>query len=61
MADELDKKGWFVGRNVEPVAIHFMVNPVHAPVMERYLADVREAVQRVRQAGLTGKLDTKTY
>jgi sphinganine-1-phosphate aldolase len=61
VADELDRQGWFVGRSVEPVAIHFMVNPVHAPVVDRYLADVREAVQRVKRAGLTGKLDTKTY
>lgn len=61
VAEELGKKGWYVGRGVEPVAVHFMVNPVHAPVMDRYLADLRDAVQRVRQEGLTGKLDTKTY
>lgn len=61
VAEEMNKKGWYVGRGVDPVAIHFMVNPVHAPVMDQYLSDVRAAVERVRQEGLTGKMDTKTY
>jgi len=61
VADELGKKGWFVGRSVEPEAIHFMVNPVHGPVLDRYLADVRDAVQRVKQSGIVGTMDANTY
>ncbi|WP_051236939.1 pyridoxal phosphate-dependent decarboxylase family protein [Ottowia thiooxydans] len=61
VADCMDEKGWFVGRNVEPVAIHFMVNPVHAPVLERYLADLAECVTLVKTEKLVGVLDTTTY
>lgn len=57
----LNEKGWFVGIGVEPVAIHFMVNPVHAPVMDKYLDDLRTAVMRVREEGLTAKMNTQTY
>jgi len=61
VAEQLGAKGWYVGRGVDPVAVHFMVNPVHAPVMDKYLADVRDAVTTVRRQGLTGSIDTKTY
>lgn len=61
VAEQLGAKGWFVGRGVDPVAVHFMVNPVHAPIMDKYLADVSDAVETVRRQGLTGKMDTKTY
>lgn len=61
VAEELDRKGWFVGRSVEPEAIHFMVNPIHASVMDGYLADVKEAVARVKAERRTAAMDTRTY
>ena len=61
VAQQLNKKGWFVGVGVEPVAIHFMVNPVHAAVMDRYLADLRAAVTTVREQRLTAQTNAHTY
>ncbi|WP_088153489.1 pyridoxal phosphate-dependent decarboxylase family protein [Achromobacter xylosoxidans] len=61
VAQELDKKGWFVGVGVDPVAIHFMVNPVHQSIMERYLDDLRAAVKNVRDNKLTAQTNAHTY
>jgi len=61
VAEQLGGEGWFVGRSVVPPAIHFMVNPIHAKVMDRYLADVRKAVSHVKAGRLTASMDTRTY
>jgi glutamate/tyrosine decarboxylase-like PLP-dependent enzyme len=61
VADAMTARGWFMGRSVEPPAIHFMVNPVHAEAMDAYLKDQRESVQQVRSARAVGTMDTQTY
>jgi sphinganine-1-phosphate aldolase len=61
VADELGRKGWFVGRSREPQAIHLALNAVHAPVIDDYLRDLRSAVTKVRMTGTVGKHDDSTY
>lgn len=61
VADGMSRRGWFVGRSLEPEAIHFAINPVHAPVVERYLEDLTEVAFESREAGLVGTLDEQTY
>jgi sphinganine-1-phosphate aldolase len=44
IADLLEKKGWFVDRQMLPDSIHLTITPAHAPIVEKYLADVTEAL-----------------
>lgn len=48
VADVLEKKGWHIDRQQRPDSLHAMVTPLHAGVVEEYLADLREAVDVVR-------------
>ncbi len=49
VADQLDKKGWHIDRQQKPASLHFMINPGHAQIVDTYLADLREAVDYVKQ------------
>jgi glutamate/tyrosine decarboxylase-like PLP-dependent enzyme len=48
---ELKRRGWFTGLVTEPRAIHLMLSPSHAEVADQYLADLAEAVKKVREDG----------
>jgi glutamate/tyrosine decarboxylase-like PLP-dependent enzyme len=61
VAEGLDRRGWFVGRLAEPRGIHFAINPVHDPIVDEYLADLRAVVAEVRDQGLVGKAAGRTY
>jgi sphinganine-1-phosphate aldolase len=61
IGDALLERGWFVGRCVRPEAIHLGLNTVHAPVVDAYLADLREAVEDVRAKRKVGQMDECTY
>jgi hypothetical protein len=39
---------WSVGRVRKPPGIHLMLTPVHAPIVDDYLADLAAAVATVR-------------
>ena len=61
VAEGLAKRGWFVGRCLEPPSIQLMFNPVHAPVVEEYLDDLTEVTNQVRSSKRVGVLDEHTY
>jgi len=61
VAEVLDQKGWFVGRSREPQALHLALNAVHAPFIEAYLDDLKDAVEQVRASGRVGSSDARTY
>jgi glutamate/tyrosine decarboxylase-like PLP-dependent enzyme len=61
VADVLGDEGWFVGRSREPQALHLALNAVHAPVIDKYVADLRQAVTKVRLTGRVGTHDEMTY
>lgn len=61
VAEGMVKRGWFVGRSIEPEAIHFAINPVHSPILDGYLRDLRKAVQDAKEQRLVGKVDEHTY
>jgi glutamate/tyrosine decarboxylase-like PLP-dependent enzyme len=61
VGDALAERNWFVGRMRDPAALHFAVNPVHAPIVEEYLLDVDKAVRQVRASGRIGRADENTY
>lgn len=49
VADQMESKGWHIDRIQYPEAIHAMVTPLHATIVEEYLADLRDAVEQVRK------------
>jgi sphinganine-1-phosphate aldolase len=61
VGDGMAEYGWFVGRSLEPPAIHLMVNPVHAPVVEDYLGHLRSVVADVRARKAIGAVERETY
>ena len=43
IADLMEKKGWFIDRQMSPDSIHLTITPAHAAIVEQYLADLRES------------------
>jgi glutamate/tyrosine decarboxylase-like PLP-dependent enzyme len=48
IGDALDALGWHPDRQQKPSSLHLMVTPAHAAIVDDFLADVREAVRRVK-------------
>jgi len=48
VADRMTARGWSVGRIREPRGIHLMLTPVHAPIIDEYLADLARSVDEGR-------------
>jgi glutamate/tyrosine decarboxylase-like PLP-dependent enzyme len=46
VGDILDERGWHCDRQEGPPALHLMVSPRHELVIDEFLADLREALQR---------------
>ena len=44
VGDALENRGWHVNRNSEPRGLHLMLSPVHAPLIEELIQDIRDAV-----------------
>jgi sphinganine-1-phosphate aldolase len=57
IADRMTARGWSVGRIREPRGIHLMLTPVHAPIIDDYLADLARAVDEAR--GVAGPSRTR--
>ena len=51
---QLKQRGWFTGLITEPRGIHLMLSPSHAEAADSYLADLEEAVKKVREDGGAG-------
>ncbi len=47
LGDVLDKKGWHLDRIQFPNALHMMVNPHHAEIVNTFLTDLRDTVKEV--------------
>jgi sphinganine-1-phosphate aldolase len=50
VGDEMDMRGWFVARNIEPPALTHMLMPVHAKMVDPYLSDLRESLENAKTA-----------
>lgn len=57
IADRMTARGWSVGRIREPRGIHLMLTPVHAPIIDEYLADLAASTDDAR--GVTGRSPTR--
>ncbi len=60
LADGLTDRGWLVGRNARPPAIHFMLVPLHEVMVDDYLRDLAVAAEEVR-AGRAARRVAATY
>ncbi|MHA1932451.1 MAG: pyridoxal phosphate-dependent decarboxylase family protein [Promethearchaeota archaeon] len=47
LGDLMDKKGWHLDRIQFPNALHMMVNPHHAEILDTFLDDLRDCVKEV--------------
>ncbi|MFX1476522.1 MAG: pyridoxal phosphate-dependent decarboxylase family protein [Promethearchaeota archaeon] len=47
LGDVMDKKGWHLDRIQFPNALHMMVNPHHAEIVDVFLEDLRDSVKEV--------------
>lgn len=49
VADQMEQRGWLMDRLQRPEALHAMVTPRHAGVVDEFLADLRASVEYVRR------------
>jgi sphinganine-1-phosphate aldolase len=61
VSEQLAAKGWFSPLLDEPHAIHLMLSPEHARVIDDYVADLKQAVKTVAESGLTAKTASARY
>jgi sphinganine-1-phosphate aldolase len=47
LGDVMDEKGWHLDRIQFPNALHMMVNPHHAEIVDKFLEDLRDSVKEV--------------
>jgi glutamate/tyrosine decarboxylase-like PLP-dependent enzyme len=47
IADQMEERGWHIDRQQHPTSIHLTITPAHAPIVDRYLSDLRETVAYV--------------
>jgi glutamate/tyrosine decarboxylase-like PLP-dependent enzyme len=48
IADFLVSRGWSLDRHQKPESIHMTVNPTHAPVIDQYVQDIKDAIVYIR-------------
>jgi sphinganine-1-phosphate aldolase len=46
VGDVMDDRGWYLDRQQNPAALHIMVTPNHAKVVDQFLSDLRDAVAK---------------
>jgi len=44
VGDVMDDRGWHLGRVHHPAGLHMMISPLHAVIVEEFLADLAQAV-----------------
>lgn len=47
LGDQMEEKGWFVDRLQRPEALHAMVTPLHERIVDSFISDLKESVERV--------------
>jgi len=56
VGDNLHERGWHLDRQGPPDSLHATVSPGNAPVVEQFVADLRDSVTVARASGSTGEL-----
>lgn len=43
----MEEKGWLVDRLQRPEALHAMVTPLHGQIVDQFISDLKQSVERV--------------
>jgi glutamate/tyrosine decarboxylase-like PLP-dependent enzyme len=54
VGDAMDDRGWHLDRQKRPDALHLMVTPNHARIVDRFLSDLRDSVATATKAKSRG-------
>jgi glutamate/tyrosine decarboxylase-like PLP-dependent enzyme len=57
VANQLRQRGWYVGFNPEPPAIHWFLTPMYEVMVKDYIKDLKDSVEEVK----AGKADAKKF
>jgi sphinganine-1-phosphate aldolase len=49
LGDAMEARGWKLDRLNHPAALHVMVTPAHAAIVEKFLSDLRECTESLRK------------
>ena len=56
VADAMAERRWFLGRQLTtPPSLHVVLTPIHAPVVDDFLRDLREVAAVIGRSGRTGE------
>lgn len=56
VADAMAERRWFLGRQLtSPPSLHVVLTPVHAPIVDDFLRDLRDVVDGIAKSGRTGE------
>ena len=50
LGSKMDERGWHLDRNQFPSALHMMVTPAHADLVDELVSDLKAAMQEAREA-----------
>ena len=48
VGDQMEEKGWLVDRLQRPEALHAMVTPLHKRIVDQFILDLKQSVEKVR-------------
>jgi hypothetical protein len=56
VADAMAQRRWYLGRQLtSPPSLHVVLTPIHAPVVDDFLRDLREVADAIGRSGRTGE------
>ena len=56
VADAMAERRWYLGRQLTtPPSLHVVLTPIHAPVVDDFLRDLREVADAIGRSGRTGE------
>jgi glutamate/tyrosine decarboxylase-like PLP-dependent enzyme len=56
VADAMAERRWYLGRQLTtPPSLHVVLTPIHAPVVDAFLHDLREVASAIGRSGRTGE------
>jgi len=56
VADAMAERRWYLGRQLTtPPSVHVVLTPIHAPVVDAFLHDLREVASAIGRSGRTGE------
>ena len=56
VADAMTERRWYLGRQLTaPPSLHVVLTPIHAPVVDDFLRDLREVAETIARSGRSGE------